>query len=209
VLAADWRDLGFPPSGIRTKLRPAGTIHPSEICRAQGVPYYIVDHNSDESLEILDRLKPEIGLISGARILSREVIETFNKGIVNFHPGVIPETRGLDCVEWAIYDNLPFGITSHLIDGRVDAGQIIIKMELPEYPDDTLIDIGERLHQWELEIFSETLRLIDNGDIGSLELVEMDVKRPYGKFPIEFEPELLKRFAERFPLSDIAFTSKQ
>lgn len=209
VLAADWRDLGFPEKGIRTNLRPAGMIHPSEICRAQDIPYYVVDHNSAESLDILDTIKPEIGLISGARILSRDVIGQFSKGVINFHLGLIPETRGLDCAEWAIYENLPFGITSHLIDGRVDAGRIIKKIDLPEYPDDTLIDIGERLHQWQLEIFSETIDVVDKGDIDGLELVEMGVKSPYGKFPPELESELLKRFTKRFPLSDITSVSKQ
>ena len=42
------------------------------------------------------------------------------KPIVNAHPGIIPLTRGLDSLKWAIYQNVPIGNTLHLIDNEVD-----------------------------------------------------------------------------------------
>ena len=133
VLAANWRELGLPKKGIRTNIRTSGTIHPAEICQSQNIPFHIVDHNSAESLEILGRIEPTIGLVAGARILSPLVIDCFSKGIINFHPGLIPEVRGLDCVQWTVYNELPLGMTAHLIDSRIDAGRIIVRTLLPEY----------------------------------------------------------------------------
>ena len=60
-------------------------------------------------------------MIAGARILKRPVIDRFSIGIINFHPGLIPEARGLDALLWSIRGDLPLGVTSHLIDERVDA----------------------------------------------------------------------------------------
>jgi len=158
-----------------------------------------VEHNSDEALEILDHLKPEIGLIAGARILSKAVIQSFTKGIINFHLGLIPEMRGLDCVQWAIYEGLPLGITSHLIDERVDAGRIIERQILPEYSDDTLLDLSERLHQWQLEKFSSTIDVVTNHEIDYFAIAQWDECPPHGPFPPEYESEMLIRFNKRFP----------
>jgi phosphoribosylglycinamide formyltransferase-1 len=158
-----------------------------------------VEHNSGEALEILDQLDPEIGLIAGARILSAEVIQRFKKGIINFHIGLIPETRGLDSLQWSIYKGLPLGNTSHLIDERVDAGWIIERRILPEYSDDTLFDLSERLHQCQLERFSSTIDAVLNQEKDYFTVAQWDECPPYGPFPAEYESEMLIRFKERFP----------
>ena len=54
----------------------------------------------------------------------KNVIDSFSNGIINFHPGVLPENRGLDNLKWAIYNNLPQGVTTHLIDENIDVEQI-------------------------------------------------------------------------------------
>lgn len=199
VLAASWRDLGFPPTQLRTRVKTGGTIHPAAICSAKGIPFHVVEHNSGEALEILDQLDPEIGLIAGARILSAEVIQRFKKGIINFHMGLIPETRGLDSLQWSIYKGLPLGNTSHLIDERVDAGWIIERRILPEYSDDTLFDLSERLHQCQLERFSSTIDAVLNQEKDYFTVAQWDECPPYGPFPAEYESEMLIRFKERFP----------
>ena len=70
-------------------------------------------------------------IISGARIIKRDVIKLFANGIVNFHPGMIPETSGLDSFHHSIAQNCSMGVTVHLIDHRVDAGKFIF-FEKPE-----------------------------------------------------------------------------
>ena len=202
VLAANWRDLGFPEGQLRTALHTLGTIHPADLCRRFAIPYHVMDHNSNESIDFLSKTKSEVGLIAGARILSSEIIDQFSKGIINFHPGLIPEVRGLDCTQWAIFDGYRFGVTSHFIDKRVDAGYIIKKIELPEYVSDTILDLGERLNQGQLQIFSETIDSATTSHRDSFTFIEEGVKPPNSHFPPELLPELAVRFAERFPNSD-------
>ena len=202
VLAADWRDLGFPESQPRTGLHTLGTIHPADLCRKFAIPYHVMDHNSNEAIELLSEIRPKIGLISGARILCSEIIDQFSKGIINFHPGLIPEVRGLDCAQWAIFDGYRIGVTSHFIDGRIDAGHIIRKIELPEYSNDTILDLGERLNQGQLQIFSETIDSATTNYRDSFTFIEEGIKPPNSHFPPELLPELAVRFAERFPDSN-------
>ena len=201
VIAADWRDLGLPERIFRTGLRPLGLIEPKEICKKFGYKFYEMGHNSQEAVELLSQLKPEVGIISGARILKGDVINKFQKGIINFHPGLIPEVRGLDCLEWAIYDEKPLGVTSHIIDEKIDAGLIIKRFEIDEYEDDTVLDIGERLHHGQLVIFNESISMLCNSDDLS-EFSHVDSGANYYRsFPPDFKNEFVRKFRSRFPLS--------
>lgn len=190
VIAAPHVVLPEPKRKYKSNIPYMGLIETENLCFKKGIPYSVMPHNSDECIELLQKLKPTLGLISGARILSKKVIECFSKGIVNFHPGLIPECRGLDTAHWVGWDNLPVGVTSHFIDNRVDAGNIIQrkKVSLPDNP--SLRDISFVLYQAQLEIFYPTIR--DAHNKNKFELVTT-IKKPYKYFPPELEEELMER----------------
>jgi len=199
VVAANFRDLGFPKKRIRSSLRTIGLIHPEELCRRMNINYLVMDHDSSDLSSVLKEMKPDLGLVAGARILSSEVIDCFSKGIVNFHPGLIPEARGLDTPQWCIYEDIPLGVTSHFIDSKVDAGLIIEKQELPEYPDDTLVDVTVRLYQGQLDMFKSTMDKAFECELSSLEPLPDKSKAPYSLFPVSLEDELEVKLIKRFP----------
>lgn len=201
VIAADFVNLNFPPKRYRSHIRPMGLIHPEELCRSMGIPYFACPHNSEKSLKLIQEMKPELGLVAGARMLSKNVIDGFSKGIVNFHPGPIPEMRGLDTVHWLIYDNVPLGVTAHFVDSRVDAGRIIKWHPLPLFLDDTMIDVSLRLYEGQLEIFQEALELAQRHPLQYFPEVPLDCKKSYKDFPIEREEELHERFEEYLSLN--------
>ena len=195
VLLADPVKLQIPPPAIRVKPRHTGLVHPREVCERFQIPYMVVDHNGPECIEVLRSYKPDIGVVAGARILCREVIRCFSTGIVNFHPGLIPEVRGLDALQWAIYHDLSIVVTSHLIDHRVDAGCIIERMIIDEFPDDTLIDLSLRLYERQVAMLSTTLVKVATTDKSELEVVSGgDYRRPFCR---ELVPELHKRLEKR------------
>ena len=125
IVGAPPAKLNIPKSKIRSKIRHENFYHPSELANAFEIPYKVMPHNSLELESYLKNLKPDLGLISGARILKSNIIDTFETGIINFHPGLIPEARGLDALSWSILNNIDLGVTSHLIDHKVDAGRIL------------------------------------------------------------------------------------
>ena len=51
-------------------------------------------------------------------------------GILNFHPGLLPDIRGLDSVLWSIEKNYPIGVTAHLINNKIDAGKLVCQKKL-------------------------------------------------------------------------------
>ncbi len=106
----------------------------------------------------------ELGLIAGARILKPRVIEAFPLGIINFHPGLIPQTRGLDAMMWSVHNGIPQAVTAHVIDSRVDAGSILFAEEMPIWSDDTPFDFQERLYEMQLDMIPEAIERAARGE---------------------------------------------
>ena len=80
--------------------------------------------------ELLLKKNYDIGIQGGTGILKKNVINRFNLGLVNFHPGDLPKYRGCSAPEWQIYDNNDVICTCHLIDEGIDTGAIILKKKL-------------------------------------------------------------------------------
>lgn len=164
IIAAPSVKLKIPKSTIRSKVRHEQIYHPKEIAEAFNIPYEVLPHNSDETEKLLQNLKPRIGLIAGARILNEKIIKKFKIGIINFHPGLIPEARGLDAMFWSILCDIDLGVTSHLIDEKIDAGSILEVKKIHLNNDDTLFDLSERLYEVQIGMIDSALHKAMNNE---------------------------------------------
>lgn len=185
VLAAPRVELDISPSSVRTKVRHSGLVHPRDVAERFGFPYHRVAHSGEEIEAILDRLSPDIGLVAGARILGPPIVERFGVGIINLHPGRLPEIRGLDALFWSIEKDVPLAITSHLIDERVDAGSMLERRLLHAERDDTAFDLSERLFEGQLEMLGSAIDLAAAGAA-----VPLEVTHGYNR---KMEPEQEQR----------------
>ena len=132
VIAAPWKDLGRPETAtyFPTALNYAPPRAAAELCAAFGFYYVECAHDDAVRLsQLCAATRYQRAIIAGARILKREVIALFPEGIVNFHPGKLPETAGLDAFFYAIEKSIPTGVTAHIIDDRIDAGDRIFFLE--------------------------------------------------------------------------------
>ena len=160
VISAPWKELNLPKSKVRLSLNSKYSIHPSEVASILGIPYISVDHDSKRCVEELKRINPDVGIIAGARILSKEVIDCFKMGIINFHPGLLPENRGLDNIKWALYLGIKQGVTVHWINEKVDSGFLIHREEVPVDVNDTYLDINQRIYDKQVELIPRILNKI-------------------------------------------------
>lgn len=196
VLASDRTQLNIPPSVLRVKPRYTDLLHPRTICQRLNIPYYVLPHNSEETAKLLQGNGIEVVIVAGARILQKHIICAVKKGIINFHPGLIPQVRGLDALKWAIYRDLPIGVTAHFIDERVDAGRVILKREIPIYEDDTFVDLSLRLDETQGAMLPEVLKLVKERNIDEFPLVSYDW-RANPPMPSELEKELPEKLEQR------------
>ena len=151
VILQDKKQLNIPHSDYQITPKNEYLLEPSEICKTLGIDYVVMDHEDYEGSE-------KLGVILGARILSRGLLERMQMGVLNIHPGILPGNRGLDNLKHSIAKRLPIGVTAHLIDYRIDMGIIISTKQIPIYKDDSIRDVYNRQRNYEQQLLIEVLK---------------------------------------------------
>ncbi len=164
IIAADPVKLNIPPASVRTKVRHRGEMHPRQIAERLDIPYVVLPHNSRDVVKAVAEHGIDLAVIAGARILKKHIIDSFRHGIINYHPGLIPQTRGLDAMLWSVYNDIPQAVTAHLIDPRVDAGRIMFVEDMPIWKDDTPFDFQERLYEMQIDMIPRSVAMAIAGE---------------------------------------------
>jgi phosphoribosylglycinamide formyltransferase-1 len=168
VIAAPWRELAHEDRNryFPQNLQIARPHHPADICKALGLNFYEIAHDDVRAIENLKkRYGFELGIISGARILKRQVIDLFQVGILNIHPGKLPETAGLDLFYHSIAKNVPLGATAHFIDSKVDAGDELFFIETRINLSDTPEIVNHNNYQNQILALRRFIRDMEAGDV--------------------------------------------
>ncbi|MDA7676839.1 formyltransferase family protein [bacterium] len=193
VLGANQVKLNTAKASLRVKPCFSALVEPRKVCERFGWRYEVVAHNTGQCAELIKSAGVDIGVVAGARILKEPVLSAPRAGIINFHPGLIPEVRGMDALQWAILQDKPIGVTAHLIDRRVDAGLIILKEEIVLRRDDTLIDVSLKIQETEINMLPKALDAIAAApDLVGFESVGQ------GEYNKKMGPEFEARVPERF-----------
>ncbi len=92
------------------------------------IPFFFVkNHNDNRAMALLDQLNVTCLFNAGTpRKLSGRVISSVPNGVINVHPGLLPEYRGCTAVEWSLFNNDKVGNTAHFMDEEYDTGPIIL-----------------------------------------------------------------------------------
>jgi folate-dependent phosphoribosylglycinamide formyltransferase PurN len=89
--------------------------------------------NSSECIEALQKVKPELIIVCGTRIISKSVLESLPVRFMNIHAGITPKYRNVHGGYWALVNNdmENCGVTVHLVDEGIDTGTIIYQQKIP------------------------------------------------------------------------------
>ena len=110
----------------------------TELLEDKDIPRYKVPHhNKKECRMLLEELKPDLGVLGGTRIIRKRILEIPPDGMLNSHPGLLPEVRGSASPAWSVYYDIPIGATCHFIDPNIDTGDIVGRREIPVHRGDT------------------------------------------------------------------------
>jgi len=173
------------PKLITHRPDQANAINAFDLAKQYSIPYKtcVLDTDIDNNCDVY--------LILGAGILSKKCIE--GKRIINCHPGIIPDCRGLDAFKWAIVKEKPLGVTLHYIDEKIDAGEIIKIIPTQVYLSDTLERLARRHYENEIETLANFHRYVkkENKDSGVMTLkYEMDTVTGF--------PAFLDKYSQRW-----------
>ncbi len=168
VIGAPWKALPHadPYRYFPTMLRSAPALATQQVCGALGFNFHECEHDDIAAITALrDKTKFRLGIISGARIIKRNIIDLFDEGILNIHPGKLPETAGLDLFYYTITKGVQLGVTAHYIDPRVDAGDELFFEETQLGPDDTIEVVQYNNYQSQIRALRRFIEMRDAGTL--------------------------------------------
>ena len=110
------------------------------------------------------------------RVLSASFIKQWRGRVLNIHPSLLPNLRGLNTHKRALAQGLvEHGCTVHLVTAELDSGAILLQARVPVFPADTADGLAARVLKEEhrmypqaLDAFARSLRDRDNYEEGSV-----------------------------------------
>ena len=145
--------------------------------------YIVDDFNGKRCEQLLREIKPDLVVLGRSRIIRKNVINIPRIGILNAHPGLLPKYRGIDTVEWAVYNGGDVGVTIHFIDEGVDTGGIIVQKTVNIEVSDTIASLTHKANTIAAELMTETVLRIMEGEDIRITPQSIEDGRQYFKMP--------------------------
>ena len=132
------------PSGRGLKVNESAV---KKYAVANGIPVLQPDKLKDPAfLEALAAWKADLFVVVGFRMLPEVVWKMPKMGTFNLHAALLPQYRGAAPINWAVIngENLT-GVTTFMIDQKIDTGGILLRQECRIEPTDTAGDVHDKL----------------------------------------------------------------
>ncbi|MCE7006452.1 methionyl-tRNA formyltransferase [Kibdelosporangium philippinense] len=138
----------------------------AELAEQNGVPVLLRNRPDDEELRA--RLKdaaPDILVANNWRTwLPPEIFTAPKYGTLNVHDSLLPAYAGFSPLIWALINGeTQVGVTAHMMDEDLDAGDIVLQRAIPVGPTDTTTDLFHKTVDMIGPITVDALALIASG----------------------------------------------
>lgn len=162
-----------------------------QFAEGEGIPTSVVSHKGYPDREsydaalmaAIDGYQPDVVVLAGfMRILTAGFVGHYMGRLLNIHPSLLPNFRGLHTHQQAIDAGVRVhGATVHFVTPELDGGPIIAQAVVPVLPDDDEDTLADRVLEQEHQIYPRVVRWAVDG------LVTMD-----GKGKVVLAPEVVK-----------------
>lgn len=120
----------------------------AEVARGAGCPVVTPADPSDPALAAqIEALHPEL-LFSFyyRRMLPERLLSLATRGALNMHGSLLPKYRGRAPINWAVLNGeTETGASLHVMTAKPDAGPLVDQERVPIGPDDTAIEVADRV----------------------------------------------------------------
>lgn len=143
--------------------------------RAMGIPTAVVDHRAfgkertafeAELTRVLAARSPDILCLAGfMRVLTESFVTRWQGRMLNIHPSLLPNYRGLDTHARALAaGDAEAGCSVHEVTAELDGGPILGQARVPIRPGDTPETLAARVLAREHRLYPIVLRRFAEGD---------------------------------------------
>src|SRR2546425_9864890 len=120
-----------------------------------------------EAIEYVHSSQPDVIVVVGyGQIIPRAIFDFPRLGTVNVHASLLPKYRGAAPIQWAIANGETVtGVTTMRIEAGLDTGDMLLRAETGIGPEETAIELGNRLAAMGADLLVETLARLEAGTI--------------------------------------------
>lgn len=112
-------------------------------------------------IERLRRLNADVFVVVAFRMLPEEVWKIPPKGTINLHASLLPQYRGAAPINHVIINGeTATGVTTFLIDNKIDNGNILLRQEVTVFPFENAGDLHDKLMKHGARLVIKTLEAI-------------------------------------------------
>ena len=145
------------------------------VATARGIPTVIIEARAYGERAAFDadlvaelaRHSPDLVVLAGfMRILSDGFVKRWLGKLVNIHPSLLPAYPGLHTHRRALADRVTtHGATVHFVTPALDAGPVVLQVEVPVRSNDTESMLAARVLGAEHRLYPEALKRILSGQV--------------------------------------------
>ncbi|MGH3669871.1 MAG: methionyl-tRNA formyltransferase [Pseudonocardiaceae bacterium] len=137
----------------------------AELARAHDVPLHLTSRADDALATRLAAAEPDIMVANNWRTwLPKQIHDLPPRGTLNIHDSLLPAYAGFSPLIWALINGeREVGVTAHLMNDELDAGDIVLQRAVPVGDADTATDLFHRTVELIGPITLDALALIASG----------------------------------------------
>ncbi len=122
--------------------------------------------SSKHTFSQLKALNADVFVIVAFRMLPKIIWELPKLGTFNLHASLLPQYRGAAPIHWSIINReKTSGLTTFLIDDKIDTGSILLQKKLGILPQDTMGTLSNRMQAHSGDLIIATLNGLQSGSI--------------------------------------------
>lgn len=169
----------------------------TELARNYNIPYCLYDSTTAISTTI--NYSFDLGILAWwPKIIKIDLIKKAKRGFLNTHPSFLPYNRGKHYNFWALVEQVPFGVTLHMVDRGIDTGPIISQKKIEYDWLDNGQSLYEKAQQEMISLFKETYPVLRNGDVATKQQNDIEgsfhhSSEIHSKSKIELDEEYVAR----------------
>ncbi len=161
------------PVEIRTVISNRADAEGLRRAADAGIATKVLDHKAFASREdydralmaLIDRFKPGLVVLAGfMRLLTDTFTAHYAGRMLNIHPSLLPEFKGLHTHRRAIEENADeHGASVHFVTAELDGGPVVLQARVPVHAGDSPEQLAARVLEQEHRIYPEAIRWFAEG----------------------------------------------
>jgi Formyl transferase len=183
-VGAKWltRRIVRPLNGVVPR-RGSATGLAVEVERQGGRFVLVGDANGNDCRGALEGLGVDILVLAGAPIVRANVLAVPRIGTLNAHQGALPKYRGMNVIEWAIFEGSAPAVTVHFVDPGIDTGDIVASEKTEVWPGDTLEAVRARASEKQAQLLAWAVSTARSGPLPRIRQQAADGRQYYAMHP--------------------------